>query len=74
MMKGATPPEGFTERLYKVFLDSGLTFAEATRRSRVSNSALHSYIYYGRCPNALALARMCKLFNVSADYLLFGKE
>lgn len=74
MMKGSRPPIGFTDRLYDSFLKSGISFMDAYRKTGISYSTLHSYIYYGSCPNATALAKMCKLFGVSADYLLFGKE
>lgn len=73
-MKGARPPEGFTDRLYEAFLRSGLTFTETSERTGIAYSTLHSYIYYGSCPNATALAKMCYAFKVSADWLLFGKE
>lgn len=39
-----------------------------------NRKAVLSWLNGDTLPNATALGRMCKVFHVSADYLLFGKE
>lgn len=68
------PPTGFSERLYDTWLKSGLEITELSRKSGVSRTSVYCYIYNGIAPNISALAKLCKVLNVSADYLLFGKE
>lgn len=68
------PPEGFCWRLYEVWLNSGLTQKEAAWRIGCERKTFMNWLYGDNAPSVLALARMCRLFGVSADYLLFGKE
>lgn len=67
-------PEGFPGRLYKEWLRSGLTQKEAARRIGVERKTFMYWLHGDTQPNVLALAKLCRLFHVSADYLLFGKE
>lgn len=68
------PPEGFTERLYDTVLKSGLEITEISRKTGISRSSVYAYVINGYAPNITALAKLCKVLGVSADYLLFGKE
>lgn len=67
-------PEGFAERLKSVWLGSGLTQAEVARRIGYERKAVSAWMYGDYVPGILVLSRLCALFHVSADYLLFGKE
>ena len=68
------PPEGFTERLYRSFLKSGLEITQVSNMTGLARSSVYSYILDGVSPNVSALAKLCKVLGVSADYLLFGKR
>lgn len=74
MKKKIYPLEGFAGRLRALWLASGKTQKEIARQIGTSRSAFASYIYENSMPNALYLARLCIVFHVSADYLLFGEE
>lgn len=67
------PLEGFTERLRESWTASGLTQGEIAQRIGTERKAFCSYINAKSMPDALRLARLCAVFNVSADYLLFGR-
>lgn len=67
-------PEGFRERLRDLWLESGLTQAEVARQIGWERKSVNGWIYGDHVPDILAFARLCELFHVSADYLLFGKE
>lgn len=68
------PLEGFAERLRDLWLKSGKTQKEIARQMGVKRTTLASYLYADTMPNALCLVRLCEIFQVSADYLLFGKQ
>ena len=65
-------PEGFRERLYDVFIKSGFTFTDLAKRTGISRSLLYAYMYDDIVPTITTLVKLCAIFNVSADYLLFG--
>lgn len=67
------PLEGFTERLRESWTASGLTQGEIAQRIGTERKAFCSYINARSMPDALRLARLCAVFNVSADYLLLGR-
>lgn len=73
-MKRYYMPEGLSERLEKSWIASGMTQAEIGRRIEFERKSVCAWINGDYAPNVLALARLCKLFRVSADYLLFGEE
>ena len=68
------PPEGFTERLRDLWIMSGLTQGQIAQRIGYERKVVHAWIYGDHTPNVTALAKICYIFGVSADYLLFGKE
>lgn len=74
MARKKTPLRGFAWRLYHEWVRSGLTQKEAAGRIGYERKTFMHWIYGDNVPNALALAKLCGLFQVSADYLLFGKE
>lgn len=67
------PLEGFPERLRESWTASGLTQGEIAQRIGTKRKAFCSYINARSMPDALRLACLCAVFNVSADYLLFGR-
>ena len=68
------PLEGFTKRLREAWTTSGLTQGEIAWRIGTERKTFCKYINTRSMPDALRLAHLCAVFNVSADYLLFGKE
>ena len=65
-------PEGMSERLKGCIEKSGLGIKETARRLGVSRSTLYRWLDEIAPPNVTELAKICKMFNVSADYLIFG--
>ena len=68
------PPEGFGKRLKESYLKSGYSLYDIERLIGVNHSNFLSYINGDMAPTIINFARICELLNVSADYLLFGKE
>lgn len=64
----------FGERLYNRIIEiygSKNSFCNVTG---IRRNTIDCYCKNKRHPNTLILAEMCKKLDVSADYLLFGKE
>lgn len=68
------PPEGFGARLREAVYKSGYSNNQIERLSGVNHSNISDYMSEKMAPSAWTLASLCKALNVSADYLLFGKE
>lgn len=68
------PPEGFSKRLRELWLTSGLTQVQIAQQIGYERKMVHAWIYGDYAPNITALAGLCRIFGVSADYLLFGKD
>lgn len=68
------PPEGFGERLRETFYKSGYSLTQIEKKTGINHSNFLSYIKEEMAPTVINLAIICKFFNVSADWLLFGKE
>lgn len=66
--------EDFSSRLHDAYIKSGLEVTEISNRTKIARSSVYGYMYYGTTPNITALAKLCTVLGVSADYLLFGKE
>lgn len=66
-------PEGFSQRLYDTYIASGLEVTKISERTGISRSSVYGYMYYGITPHINALAKLCKVLNVTSDYLLFGE-
>ena len=73
-MRARRPLMGFTERLYDEWLKSGLTQRQLGEYSGVNRKAISGYVNGASVPDATTLGKMCKALNVSADFLLFGKD
>lgn len=69
-----TFPEGMPERINDCICKSGLYCTEVAKLLGVERKAIYNYRTGETVPNATIIARMCNLFNVSADYLIFGVE
>ena len=68
------PPEGFTKRLHESVLKSGLEITLISKVTGIPRTSVYEYVINGVVPNVTALAKLCKILHVSADYLLFGEE
>lgn len=68
------PPEGFGERLREAIYKSGYSTTQLEKLCNVNHSNISQYMSEEMAPTAWTLASLCKVLNVSADYLLFGKE
>ncbi|MBQ3158478.1 MAG: helix-turn-helix transcriptional regulator, partial [Clostridia bacterium] len=60
----------FNERLKKLRLESGQTLKFIAKELNLSISAYSNYEQGIREPSLETLAKICKVFDVSADYLL----
>lgn len=67
-------PQCFNERLRDLWLESGLTQKQIAERIGVERKSVSKWISGEINPNLMSFIRLCRLFHVSADYLLFGKE
>lgn len=67
-------PETFNERLRDLWLKSGLTQKQIADRIGVERKSVGKWISGEFTPNLMSFIRLCRLFHVSADYLLFGEE
>lgn len=52
----------------------GLELSEVADMAGINRSSVYDYCLYGKSPNIVQLEKLCKALNVSADYLLFGKN
>lgn len=68
------PPEGFGERLREAIYKSGYNTSQLEQLCNVNHTSISRYMTEDMAPSAWTLASLCKVLNVSADYLLFGKE
>ena len=73
-MKHSGYLEGFPERFQQLIFDKDINCVQLAERIGYERKSIYSWKQGETCPNILALARICKLFNVSADYLLFGED
>lgn len=64
---------GFSERLKSEMENKKMTRKTLAERICMERKSVYSWVDGYSMPNALILAKICKVLNVSADYLLFGK-
>ena len=62
--------EKFIERLRELRIERGLTQTQIAQSTGLSQPALANWEKGKRIPNAVAIIKLAKFFNVSADYLL----
>lgn len=71
--KNNNMPVGMAERIKECVLEDGDSIVQVAKRLEISRSLLYSYMNGDSVPNGIIIARMCKLFGVRADWLLFGE-
>lgn len=59
-------------RIEKVQMDSGLGIAAFSRSINCSHTALSMYKMDSRLPPLHTIMNICKVYNVDANWLLFG--
>lgn len=65
---------GFADRLNQAISDMGISKKKLGELIGCDRRNVYEWCWGDTMPNALLLARMCKVLNVSADYLLFGER
>lgn len=63
---------GFADRLNQAMYDKDMNATQLARLVGVDRKTVYMWQWGDTMPNALILARICKVLSVSADYLLFG--
>lgn len=64
----------FHERLRCLWLASGLTQKQVAERTGAERKSVSKWISGEFNPSLPYFMRLCRLFRVSADWLLFGEE
>lgn len=64
----------FTERITKLRIEKGLSQHQLAQRLGVKRSVVSYYESGDRLPSFDVLIEMSRVFNVSTDYLLKGKD
>ena len=65
---------GFADRLSQTMHDRGINIVQMAKRIGMERKSVSMWVNGYSMPNSLILAKMCKVLNVSADYLLFGER
>ena len=65
---------GFADRLSKSMKTKNINNTKLAEMIGMERKAVSMWVNGYSMPNSLILARMCKVLNVSADYLLFGEK
>lgn len=65
--------DSFHERLRCLWIASGLTQKQIAERIGAERKSVNKWISGEFNPNLMSFMRLCRLFHVSADWLLFGK-
>lgn len=65
---------GFADRLNQAMYDNDMNAVQLAKLVGVDRRTVYMWQLGDTMPNALILARMCKVLCVSADYLLFGNK
>ena len=66
--------EGFSERLNETILKSGISMRDLAERLGTDHSTVRSWMVMRAQPNIRSLAKLCLILDVSADYLIYGKD
>ena len=74
MRKHYNQTVGFADRLTKSMYDKEVNNTQLAKKIVMERNAVAMYVNGYSMPNSLILARICKVLNVSADYLLFGEK
>ena len=73
-MKHYNQTVGFADRLNEAISDIGMPQKQLAEKIGMERKTVSMRVNGYSMPNSLILARICKVLNVSADYLLFGKR
>jgi transcriptional regulator with XRE-family HTH domain len=65
---------GYLQRLNDAYISSEFNAVQLGRILHRDRKAIYSYLHGDTTPDALTLARLCIALNISADWLLFGKD
>lgn len=65
---------GFADRLNEAISDIGMPQKQLAEKTGMERKAVSMWVNGYSMPNSLILARIYKVLNVSADYLLFGEK
>lgn len=65
---------GFADRLSKSMKTKNINNTKLAEMIGMERKTVSMWVNGYSMPNSLILARMCKVLNVSADYLLFGER
>lgn len=66
--------KGFSERLNRAIGKSGLSICRIADKLNTSRRTIYCWLDGDALPNSFSLVKLCNILDVSADYLLFGKE
>lgn len=66
--------DGFADRLRYAFYKSGWSIEDMKERTGISRSNFNSYLSGDMLPAIKNLTKICLVLNVSADYLIFGRD
>lgn len=64
----------FCKRLKDCIFDHGYSLPEFADKYNYSRTTVYAWTRGDRVPTLYCLSRLCKQLNVTADYLMFGKE
>jgi transcriptional regulator with XRE-family HTH domain len=73
MIDPENPTIDISARLRELMDKVRLTVAEMAEKADVSKSAMEKYLAGPSSPRGTAIAAICREFQVSADWLIFGK-
>lgn len=62
--------KAFGRRLKKILTYKGLSQHDLAMRCGVTDITIHRYCHGENVPSAMAVAQMCEVLDLSADYLL----
>ena len=65
---------GYLQRLNDAYFSSGFGPTKLASLIGMERKVIYRYLNGDTTPDALTLARLCVALNISADWLLFGKE
>lgn len=65
---------GYLQRLNDAYIMSGLNAVKLGKKIGKDRRTVYGYLYGDSTPDALTLARLCVALDISADWLLFGKD
>lgn len=74
MKKHYSQTVGFADRLAKTMHDKEINNTQLAYKIGMERKSVSYWVNGYSMPNSLILARICKVLDVSADYLLFGER